>query len=291
MDAWVTSADRKIVQCGRHWPDNTPIMGWSNDSTAQGCPMKSQPLTDTELDQLSAILARFGDKRSMNLEQLDGFLAALICGPELVPPSKYLPKIWGDQTVFEDASSAQVFMSLLMRHWNSIADTLNSGEVYLPLLLEDESGIAHGNDWANGFLRGMEFGKDDWALLLEDEEHGGSLVPIFALANEHNPDPELRSYQQPISAELREQLIVGAAAGTMQIYRYFKAQRFLHNDPLGNMTTSRRTMPKIGRNDPCPCGSGKKFKQCCGKTYPALDHTLPWRLSLQRTKASKRKRC
>ena len=227
--------------------------------------MKSQPLTDTELDQLSTILARFGDKHSMNLEQLDGYLAALICGPELVPPSKYLPKIWGDQTVFEDTSSAQVFMSLLVRHWNAIADTLNSGEVYLPLLLEDESGITHGNGWANGFLRGMEFGKEDWALLLEDEERGGSLVPIFALANEHNPDPELRSYHQPISAELREQLILGAAAGTMQIYRYFKAQRFLHNDPLGNMTTSRRTMPKIGRNDPCPCGSGKKFKQCCGK--------------------------
>ena len=92
--------------------------------------MKSQPLTDTELDQLSAILARFGDERSMNLEQLDGFLAALICGPELVPPSKYLPEIWGDQTVFEDASSAQAFMSLLMRHWNSIADTLNSGECH-----------------------------------------------------------------------------------------------------------------------------------------------------------------
>ena len=227
--------------------------------------MKSQPLTDTELDQLSAILARFGDERSMNLEQLDGFLAALICGPELVPPSKYLPEIWGDQTVFEDASSAQAFMSLLMRHWNSIANTLNSGEAYLPLLLEDESGIAHGNDWANGFLRGMEFGKEDWTLLLEDEENGGSLVPIFALANEHNPDPELRTYHQPISAELREQLIMGAAAGTMQIYHYFKAQRFLHNDPLGNMTTSHRTMPKIGRNDPCPCGSGKKFKQCCGK--------------------------
>ena len=227
--------------------------------------MKSQPLTDTELDQLSAVLARFGDGRSMNLEQLDGFLAALICGPELVPPSKYLPKIWGDQTVFEDTSSAQVFMSLLMRHWNAIADTLNSGEVYLPLLLEDGSGITPGNDWANGFLRGMEFGKEDWALLLEDEDHGGSLVAIFALANEHNPDPELRSYRDPISAELREQLIVGAAAGATQIYRYFKAQRFLHNDALGDMPTFRRTMPKVGRNDPCPCGSGKKFKQCCGK--------------------------
>ena len=137
--------------------------------------MKPEPLTDAELDHLSEMLGRIGNNRAMNLEQLDGFLSALICGPELVPPSKYLPMIWGDRTVFEDASSAQEFLSLVMRHWNSIAATLNSGEVYLPLLLEDESGIAHGNDWASGFMRGMEFGKDDWALLLDDEDHGGSL--------------------------------------------------------------------------------------------------------------------
>ena len=29
--------------------------------------------------------------------------------------------------------------------------------------------------------------------------------------------------------------------------------------------TVRYTGPKVGRNDPCPCGSGKKFKKCCGK--------------------------
>ena len=29
--------------------------------------------------------------------------------------------------------------------------------------------------------------------------------------------------------------------------------------------TQRREAPKIGRNDPCPCGSGKKYKKCCGK--------------------------
>ena len=228
--------------------------------------MKSQPLTDTELDDLSAVLERFGDERSMNLEQLDGFLAALICGPELVPPSKYLPKIWGDQTVFEDTSSAQVFMSLLMRHWNAIADALNSGEVYLPLLLEDESGITHGNDWANGFLRGMEFGKEDWTLLLEDEDHGGSLVPIFALANEHNPDPEMRPYKHPISAELRETLDCGCGGGHDADLPLFQGTAIPSRRPAWQQPTFRRTMPKIGRNDPCPCGSGKKFKQCCGKT-------------------------
>jgi len=228
--------------------------------------MKPEPLNDAELERLSSVLESFGDKSSMNIEQLDGFLTALVCGPENVPPSRYLPKIWGHRAVFEDPSSAQEFLVLIMRHWNSVADTLNSGELYLPLLLEDESGITHGNDWADGFLRGMEFGRDDWALLMEDEDHGGSLIAIFALANEHNTDPKMRSYKDPISTDLRETLIAGAVAGTTQIYRYFKAQRLLDNDPLGNMPSFLRTMPKIGRNDPCPCGSGKKFKRCCGKT-------------------------
>ena len=227
--------------------------------------MKPEPLTDVEFDRLSEILKRFGDKHSMNLEQLDGFLAALICGPELVPPSKYLPNIWGETTVFDDTSSAQEFLSLIVRHWNTIDDALHSGDVHLPLLLEDESGIAPANDWAKGFLRGMEFGKEDWALLLDDDDHGGSLIPIFALANENNPDPKMRAYKDPISAELRETLIVSAAAGTTQIYRYFKAHRLPSIDTLGNIPDFLRTMPKVGRNDPCPCGSGKKFKHCCGK--------------------------
>ena len=86
----------------------------------------------------------------MNLEQIDGFLAALICGPELVLPSEYLPVIWGDDIVLEDTFSAQPmledFLSLIMRHWNNIAETLHSGEMLLPLLVQDENGITHAND-------------------------------------------------------------------------------------------------------------------------------------------------
>ena len=200
----------------------------------------------------------------MNLERLDGFLAALICGPNLVRPSEYLPRILEEDFVF-DTSVLQEFLSLIMRHWNTIVDTLNSGEIYLPLLLEDENGISHANDWAIGFLHGMGYGKEDWAVLLDDEENGGSLIPIFALANEHNPDPSLRPYQEPVGMELREKLIAGAAVGLLEIYQYFKAQRQLGLRAPDNLTTFRRTMRKVGRNDPCPCGSGKKFKHCCGK--------------------------
>jgi uncharacterized protein len=238
------------------------------DDDNQARPVKSQPLTDAELERLTAALKRFGDKRAMNLEQLDGFLSALICCPELVPPSEYLPVVWGGDIALEDQFSAHPilndFLSLIMRHWNSIIDVLQSGEVYLPLLLEDEKGDTHANDWANGFLRGMELRKEHWAPLVNDEMNDGSLIPILALAHENSPDPELRSYKEPVSAELRETLIVGAAAGMNRIYHYFEAQRLLGMEPLGNLSTFRRSMPKIGRNEPCPCGSGKKFKHCCG---------------------------
>ena len=229
--------------------------------------MKPEPLTDAEFDRLNSVLARFGDKHSMNFEKLDGFLAALICGPDTILPSEYLPVIWGDDIVLENTFNAQPllhdFLALIMRHWNVIADTLHSGDVYLPLLLEDEHGISHANDWANGFLRGMELRKEGWADLLNDEQHGGWLVPIFALAHENSLDEVMRPYKEPVSAEMREKLIVGAAAGVIGIYRHFQNQRSHQTQTLSDTSTFRRTTPKIGRNDPCPCGSGKKFKQCC----------------------------
>jgi uncharacterized protein len=230
--------------------------------------MTSTPLNDAELDRLSSVLERFGNQRSMNLEQLDGFLAALICGPDNVLPSEYLPEIWGGNIAFENTFASKPilddFLSLLMRHWNAIVGTLRTGDVYLPLLLADDSGITHGNDWANGFLRGMELRKEDWADLLDDEEHGGSVIPILALAHEQDPDAKMRPYSGPISADQRDKLIVGAAAGVTRIYRYFQAKRLVQERMLGSAPTFRRTVPKTGRNDPCPCGSGKKFKHCCG---------------------------
>ncbi|MBM6583917.1 UPF0149 family protein [Microvirga sp. BT689] len=231
--------------------------------------MTASPLTEAEYDRLSSVLSRFRDEHAMNLEVLDGFFAALICGPAVVPPSDYLPEIWGGEMADEEAFSSQEqlkdFLDLLMRHWNVVADTLQSGDVHLPLLLEDEHGIALANDWAQGFMRGMALRREDWADLLDDEDHGGWLVPSLALAHEHDPDPTMRPYREPVDADRREQLIAGAAAGVMGIYRYFDPIRRMPTEFRGGHSTYRRTVPKTGRNDPCPCGSGKKYKRCCGK--------------------------
>ncbi len=112
-----------------------------------------------------------------------------------------------------------------MRHWSVIADTLQSSDVFLALLLEDEEGVARANDWARGFMRGMGLRKEDWIDLFDDQQHGGLLVPILVLAHEHDPDPNMRPYQEPIDAERREELIVRVAAGVTAMYRYFEPRR------------------------------------------------------------------
>ena len=63
--------------------------------------MQSEPLTDAEFEPSAGIIDRFDNKQPMNLEQLDGFLAALICGPEIVRPSEYLPVICGRDMVLD----------------------------------------------------------------------------------------------------------------------------------------------------------------------------------------------
>ena len=154
--------------------------------------MGVRPLTDADYDRLADDLNRFHGERAMNLEQLDGFFAALICGPDPVHPSEHLPEIWGggemaDEEAFASQPQLKDFLDLAMRHWNAIADTLQSGDVHLPLLLEDEHGITHANDWAQGFLRGMALRRADWGELLKDEDEGGWIIPIFVLAMNTTP--------------------------------------------------------------------------------------------------------
>jgi uncharacterized protein len=230
--------------------------------------MGAGPLTDAEYDRLTDILDSFSDENAMNLEELDGFIAALVSGPSRIQPTEYLPKIWGGAMpaeVFSNQQEQREFSDLVARHHDAIAHTLQSGDVFLPVLLEDEQGVTPANDWAHGFLRGMELRRRDWGELLGDDEHGGWLVPIFALAHEHNPDPTMRPYKEPMDAERRERLIIGVAAGVTAIYQHFEPHRQGFTSLFNENATFRRAGPKVGRSDPCPCGSGKKFKQCCGR--------------------------
>jgi uncharacterized protein len=225
---------------------------------------QNEPLTEAELNHLEQFLKSYQGGKAMNVEELDGFFAALIAGAEVVMPSEYLPELFGSETpethAFSTLAEANEILGLLMRHWNTIAGTLAKGEVYLPLLLEDENGMAHGNDWARGFIRGTRLRHDGWAELLADDDHGGCMIPMLMLYHEHDEDPAMRP--KPIGPEQREKAILSMAAGLLGAYRYFRQ----HQNPAASAhgPESRHASSTIGRNDPCPCGSGKKYKRCCG---------------------------
>jgi len=221
-------------------------------------------LTEAELDRLAEFLSKSKGARAMNIEEFDGFFAALIAGPEVVPPSEYLPEVFGgemsDACEFSGLDEANDILGLIMRHWNGIAATLQKGDVHLPILLEDDNGMCQGRNWSRGFVRGMDMRSAAWAELLADEEQCGCVVPALMLYHEHDEDPALRP--GPIGPEKREEIIVQMLAGVVRAYRYFRVHR-------QHLTSAYRHEPhgsrgKLGRNDPCPCGSGKKYKRCCG---------------------------
>jgi len=227
--------------------------------------MYPNPPSDEDNRQFAEILLRFHHDGAMNLEAVDGFFAALVCAPTLVPPSGYLPEIFGDEhrePIWKSQEEAQRFFDLLMHYWNGVVSRLNSGEAYVPFLLKHPDGLVYGNDWAHGFMRGVALGEDDWRELFSDERAFGMMIPILALYHEHDPDPEMRSYAEPVSAKLREKLIAGLSTSVMEIYRYLVPARRMSEKARAIAGSMRRS--KIGRNEPCPCGSGKKYKLCCG---------------------------
>jgi len=199
---------------------------------------QNEPLTETELDRLEEFLKSCKGGKAMSIEELDGFFAALIAGPEIVMPREYLPEAFGgemsDTCEFASLDKANEILALLMRHWNDIAHTLGKDEVYVPLLLEDEKGVARGNDWARGFMRGVDLRHDGWGALLADEDYAGCMIPVLMLFHEDDEDPALRP--APIGPERREKIIEYMAAELLAAYRYFRR----HGQPYARARASAR---------------------------------------------------
>lgn len=221
------------------------------------------PLSDEELDDLAACLESI--PTAMSIEQLDGFLTGLVCSPELVMPSSYFPHIFGEDHEFQNVDEVRKFTSLILRHWNSISKQVRTSTEIDPLLIEHEGSQGVGNEWAEGFLLGMALGGESWKDLVNDEEHGGLLVPIFALAHEHNPDPKLRP--DPITEDKRELMLAGICIFVPKIFQYFGSHRKIDTSQskISSQSLTQEKKQKIGRNEPCPCGSFRKYKHCCGK--------------------------
>lgn len=214
------------------------------------------PLSDAELTELEACLLAIGG-RAPDMEYVDGLFCALLCGPVEVAPQVWLDWLFGELPA--EADAAQRLLDLLTRHWNDIArrlalprEALDEDNFYLPLVLENEVQVADGptlgQHWARGFAAGIGLGGNAWEPLFADDQAAQALAPIVLLdrgAHPEHPD-------EPVDLnELTDLLPVVV----YQLRQWWRLQ-----DAPG----TRRSPAKVGRNDPCPCGSGRKYKHCCG---------------------------
>jgi uncharacterized protein len=238
---------------------------------------RTNPLTEAEIDQLAGRLDQIKNENALSLEGVDGLFCALIASPEAVLPSTYLPVILGGEPergdFFANLDDANLTVSLIIRYWNSIIDDLERESVHPPYVLEVEPGEVPGRAWARGFMSGVALAPSGWKNLFQNEEEG-DLIVIPLVAGEIDPDWP----KEPFTKKMEEDVLMSLAVGIARSYRHFAAaRREQAGTPFGDVfddqdfdydgyypDTYVRPGPKVGRNEPCPCGSGKKFKRCCG---------------------------
>ena len=245
------------------------------------------PMTEDELEALDEFLTDAPElANAMDISTLDGFLTAVVCSPKVTLPSGWMPWIWDlekgrSKPDFENEERAQYVFELLMRFIHDIAVTLaESPESYRPLLLEDDGDEddADGADgdgaedagpppvideWCSGFVMGMALDTETWGPLAEADD---PLLATIMLYGTEDGVEELEA-SPPTEAQRR-----AAAAGLAESVRAFYAkwpERRTEQIESGILPFLAPPEPvrneaKVGRNDPCPCGSGKKYKRCHG---------------------------
>jgi uncharacterized protein len=210
-----------------------------------------------ELDQL--LLDQFDD--GMLLTQLDGFLAGILVSPDAILPGTWLRHVWagedgqGEPDV-ENMAEFQHLLGLVMRHYNEVIASLDQPGSYEPVFDVDTR-----NDdilwelWIDGFVQAMDLAPDGWRRLTASDDAGckaalQGIAKLHAIANGNAS-----------VSRTKEDQWARKAPDLIPIWVEMLHAWRLENDP--NRPASVR-QGKVGRNDPCPCGSGKKYKKCCG---------------------------
>ncbi|MGL5660141.1 MAG: UPF0149 family protein [Aeromonas sp.] len=214
-------------------------------------------LSDDELDELEALLERYGTENSLtSMSMLDGFLTAVVSGPLAIRLNTWLPAIWGyesDQPKWQSEAEVQRFFELVTRHSNDIASTLTyANQNYSPVIPQFErhnEWVPLVHDWCGGYMSGIELAP--WPELPDPEESALSMI-VEPLENIPDSLDELSNEHMQTQA-------TNICFAAQILHAYFLAQRSEEAPRSQPIATST----KVGRNDPCPCGSGKKYKQCC----------------------------
>jgi uncharacterized protein len=246
---------------------------------------------DEVIDALQTVCDRLGgfDDR-VSLEWLDGALTALLAGPRVREPQDWLPRLFGDtwERTFADPEDHAQALAAVTARCAEIGRQLDPERLFddpdalqlSPLmvvigpeqrqkLLDDGDATAEdlarlpatGEVWAQGFLDAVEALADDWVSPAPGDEDAAwfdsSIRAVLALtiADEAELKADLAA-RYPGKTLDRDDLIDEACFAAQDLRCYWVDHAPRH--------APRRVQAPPGRNEPCPCGSGRKYKKCHG---------------------------
>ncbi len=254
---------------------------------------------DAQIDALEAVLEdlRTRDDEVPQWEFCEGFMAALICCRRPIPASEYLPVLFDLETQgqaglgpFADTAQRDQFMALWQQRWEQMAQALDTDiellsddRAYVPALLDVRGALAglspaqrdefeadlgdalvpsYGQIWAVGFMYAVETWPEEWTAPRDREAAkllDAALQSIIALTEDDTGPQTVSLSDDDDAPSLSQQRMDELAAALSAVYEL--RALWQHIGPRV-ATVHRAATP--GRNDPCPCGSGKKYKKCCG---------------------------
>jgi len=244
------------IELGFRAERSTPEPGFAQLYGLDDLPELEIPDSDDTLGIIDYYLMRYANDDSiLDASELDGFFTALACAPDTIMPSRWMPAIWAGEALspeWETKKEFEDFSRAVFVLYNHVMQSMNENEFEPLFQVSEIEGKTYDivDEWCTGFLRGLNLwgpqASKDAALTEECIQS----IRLFAT------EAGLKQLDTMSEAEVfaQQQLI---KPNVLRLFQHFFEQR----TPVTQ--TVVRDQLKVGRNDPCPCGSGKKFKKCC----------------------------
>jgi uncharacterized protein len=250
-------------------------------------------LTADDFDTLDAILddLRTRSDETPQWEFCEGFIAALACCRRAIPAYEYLPvllDVEGDDAsvVFADAAQHVQFMGLWNRRLAEVTaaldaevESLDDPRAYAPEAMDVRGAIASlpeaeraelegellpafAQVWALGFMYAVEAWPEEWAPPRDRDTAkllDACMNAIVALTEDDEDEPTLSALSEDGPPSVSENRLNAYGEALWAVYDLREVWR-----SIGPRVETIRKAETPGRNDPCSCGSGKKYKKCCG---------------------------
>jgi uncharacterized protein len=205
--------------------------------------------------------------------ELQGFFFTIACCPDLISPSEWMPVVFADREAgYQSLEEANEILAGLMHLYNEVVRLARSELARLPgdCVIRDDALANLAADaplaqWSRGFLHGHQWLEESWQPYMSGEledEYAALLMTLTFFAS-----PSLaEAYADESHGDLTKlaHTIKRLFMDAVREYAHIGAsiQQVLAESDAPRDEGLRAT--KVGRNEPCSCGSGKKWKKCCG---------------------------